>query len=147
MNKLILTPEEKIQLRRIQILMEAADSIFATIPRDRQNEILDFHNEEGNLSHCIRYGEQAATEILNAQPAETPKGKYHTKSWIFEVVSQEPITEEYNLDAALAEANDGSFSGKEIALDAKEIGWEEANALLNNHGSEGFFEEPDAEDD
>jgi hypothetical protein len=52
----------------IEKSLDKVTDIWNTIPREIQNAIIEFHNEDGNLAHCLRWGLQAATEVRENWP-------------------------------------------------------------------------------
>jgi len=61
---LALSETESEIIARVGELIRAAAREFNKIPRDRQNEINGFHNEDGSLGHCLRWGDTACDELL-----------------------------------------------------------------------------------
>ncbi len=55
----------KNRIKQIQKCMDKAEKLFITLPDDVQNEILQMHNLESSLNHCIRWGQQAADKLAN----------------------------------------------------------------------------------
>lgn len=52
-----------------------AEREFRTLSSEENHDVLDFHNEGSSLNHCIRWGLQAAEEILEHvkyEELETP---------------------------------------------------------------------------
>lgn len=52
------------QLKNIQQLLEQANAIWQEMDSQIQDSLLEFHNEETSLAHCLRWGEQAAYELV-----------------------------------------------------------------------------------
>ena len=48
---------------KIEDLLNKASDLFNTIPEDIRAAILDYHNVNGSLNHCLRWGLQAAEDI------------------------------------------------------------------------------------
>jgi len=57
--------ELRKELTRIQRLFDKAETIFNTLPDYMQHIILDYHNENTSLNHCIMWGQQAAEELVS----------------------------------------------------------------------------------
>ena len=52
------------RLQEIHTLLATADDIYVTLPSNEQDKINRYHNENHNLGHCLRWGEQAAKELV-----------------------------------------------------------------------------------
>jgi len=55
----------KGKIRKIASLLEKADNLFKTLPLEIQEAILEYHTEDTNLMHVLRWGEQNSKEIHN----------------------------------------------------------------------------------
>lgn len=51
-------------LKQIKTLMDKVEKLFNVLPTIVQDNILEVHNLDGSLNYCIRWGQQAATELL-----------------------------------------------------------------------------------
>lgn len=49
----------------IRELLEKANDIYLSLPYNLRQALLDFHNPEGSLTHCLRWGTQAAEDICS----------------------------------------------------------------------------------
>lgn len=54
----------KAALATILKCMQEAQAAFNRLSDVEQHQCLDFHNEGSSLNHCLRWGEQAAEELL-----------------------------------------------------------------------------------
>lgn len=52
------------ELYKIQKLLDEAQDIFDTLSPKQQDYINNLHNENAQLSYCLRWGEMAASETL-----------------------------------------------------------------------------------
>ena len=51
-------------LKKIKSLMDKTESLFNELPNSVQNNMLEVHNSDGSLNHCVRWGGQATEELL-----------------------------------------------------------------------------------
>jgi hypothetical protein len=58
-----LNKEEKKAIKEINKLFNQAEDLFLTLSNETQEKILDYHNENYSLNHCIRWGIQASDEL------------------------------------------------------------------------------------
>ena len=58
------TTEFKKDMKRINRLLDKADTIFNSLPPHVQDTCWTFHNEGSSLNHCLRWGLQASEELL-----------------------------------------------------------------------------------
>ena len=63
------TPEGQAALAKIHQCMTDAQEAFATLNADENRACFEFHNEASSLNHCIRWGAQAAEELVEASAA------------------------------------------------------------------------------
>lgn len=59
-----LSTEDKNALRTVASLLNQAQSIWNQIDSGKQCELNAEHNEEGSLAHALRWGTQAAEELV-----------------------------------------------------------------------------------
>lgn len=53
-------------LEQIKEKFEEINSLYEELPHELQSKITEFHNSEGSLPHCIRWGNQASEEICHS---------------------------------------------------------------------------------
>jgi len=63
-TQLKLTDDDIQSLKLIRAHIAQAQVEFNKFPRALQNEINDFHNEDGSIGHCLRWGETACEELV-----------------------------------------------------------------------------------
>ena len=63
----MLTKEEKAKLEEIKSLFDQLDSLYQDFNPTTQDFIREYHNEEGSLPHCLRWGLQATEELLEVE--------------------------------------------------------------------------------
>jgi len=51
-------------LKKIKSLMDKVETLFNELPNGVQHNMLEIHNSECSLNHCVRWGGQAAEELL-----------------------------------------------------------------------------------
>lgn len=51
-------------LKKIKNLMGKVESLFNELPISVQNKMLEVHNPDYSINHCVRWGGQAAEELL-----------------------------------------------------------------------------------
>ena len=56
---------ERENLENIESGLQRINVLFTELQNSTQNEILECHNENFTLNHCIRWGLQAVKEILD----------------------------------------------------------------------------------
>lgn len=78
-KQLTLDNTELVTLKTIQKLLAEAASKFNSMSNEAQNQILEFHNENSSLNHCLRWGEQACEELVEdcEREAEAPEFGYY----------------------------------------------------------------------
>jgi hypothetical protein len=59
------------ELRAIQSLMQRADAIWRSLDPTTQQPLMDLHNENCNLAHCLRWGNAAVDSLIDAAVAST----------------------------------------------------------------------------
>lgn len=59
-----LSPETIKKLKEIKAHFDAAQSLFNEINAKDNSVILDYHNAEYSLNHCVRWGVSACDELL-----------------------------------------------------------------------------------
>lgn len=59
-----LTPEDKAALVKVAELLKQARETWNLIEGGKQCELNDVHNEDASLAHCLRWGEQAAFDLV-----------------------------------------------------------------------------------
>lgn len=67
MERVTKTEECNKKLMKIQELFDEADTIFNTMTDVENHAMLNFHEEGTSLNHCIRWGFQAANELVEAE--------------------------------------------------------------------------------
>lgn len=70
-------------LRNISALLNQALGDFNSLPSHIQDEINNEHNEENSLAHCLRWGTQATSEILDEtnNPLDIVETTYKVGLW------------------------------------------------------------------
>ena len=58
-------------LKKISTLMQKTESLFNQLPNSVQNNMLEVHNPDYSVNHCVRWGEQAARELLEKHNFKT----------------------------------------------------------------------------
>lgn len=58
-------------LKKIQKLMNKAETLFNELPSTVQNDMLEVHSADYSLNHCIRWGVQATEELLERKNFKT----------------------------------------------------------------------------
>jgi len=58
-------------LKKIQKLMNKAETLFNELPSTVQNDMLEVHSADYSLNHCIRWGVQAPEELLERKNFKT----------------------------------------------------------------------------
>jgi hypothetical protein len=57
--------EFKMQMAEIYKSLRDAEDIFSSLPKGMQRVIAYYHNPEGTLNHCLRWGMQAVVDMLD----------------------------------------------------------------------------------
>ena len=52
------------ELKQIKKLFDEAEQIYDKFTPQQQKAIIDFHNVNFNLTHCVRWGLQASDELI-----------------------------------------------------------------------------------
>jgi len=63
----MFTKEEKEKLQKMNELFGEAEDIFNTFSPETQEYILNYHNENSSLPHCIRWGITGTDELLREE--------------------------------------------------------------------------------
>jgi hypothetical protein len=66
------TPQGILALAEVKKHMDAAAEAFSRLNATENHACLDFHHEHSSLNHCVRWGQQAAEELLIEVNAEKP---------------------------------------------------------------------------
>ena len=62
-----MSPKEyRRKLESIALRFKQIEALYNSIPQGLQEEIIEFHNEDGSLPHSIRWGQQATDELIEA---------------------------------------------------------------------------------
>jgi len=56
--------EDKVILEKINELFEELDTLHYKLTSETQEKLRKYHNEDGEIGHCIRWGLQGVQEIL-----------------------------------------------------------------------------------
>jgi hypothetical protein len=56
--------KERKTLEKIESLLEEAYDLHTNLPSELQYSFIRYHNDTSSLPHCLRWGYQAASEIL-----------------------------------------------------------------------------------
>lgn len=64
-EKFLLNKDTKDILRKIAKKFDSIEELYNQLNYDEQDKILSYHNEEGSLPHCIRWGIQACEELIS----------------------------------------------------------------------------------
>jgi hypothetical protein len=67
------TPEGILALAEVKKHMDAAAEAFSRLNDVENHACFDFHIENASLNHCVRWGQQAAEELLIEVSAEKAK--------------------------------------------------------------------------
>lgn len=59
-----INKEEKKIIQEINKLFNQAEDLFLSLSNETQDKILEYHNENYSLNHCIRWGIQASDELV-----------------------------------------------------------------------------------
>jgi hypothetical protein len=62
----VIPSADASRLRAIHTLMAEACSLLGALDNGTRNVLLDYHVEFHNLPHCLRFGEQAAEDVVGA---------------------------------------------------------------------------------
>jgi hypothetical protein len=57
--------EFKKRVKTINNLFQQLEKNLNALPQGLQEEIQEYHNSDGTIQHCVRWGLQASEEILN----------------------------------------------------------------------------------
>ena len=142
MPKLELKPETRNKLALISLLLNKAEAVFSTLAAVDDHAVLDFHNVEGSLTHCLRWGPQAAEELLKAsKPKNASKRKFFRKIYLFDTLSESPLDGKL-LEVAMADADtEGDVGDYDHDIGEIVLTGQDAVAALHAVGSEpGFFQ-------
>jgi len=63
----MFTKEEKAKLQEISGLLGEIEDIFNTFSPETKEYILNYHNENSSLPHCIRWGITGTDELLEEE--------------------------------------------------------------------------------
>lgn len=90
-------PEQDAQLIRvIQTHMRKAEAAMNQISNETRDKMLAYHNEDASIPHCLRWGEQAADELVKQldldRPGEPPCGACGTPSTTLHHLDGDPDT-------------------------------------------------------
>lgn len=66
----MFTEEEQNKLAQMKTLFKQLEKMYLEFTPEAQEKISDFHNWEGSLPYCIRWGITATDELL-AEPKNT----------------------------------------------------------------------------
>lgn len=61
----MFTKEEFRKIDKMYGLFNELENILLSMSKETQEKILSYHNEEGSLQYCIKWGLQASEELLN----------------------------------------------------------------------------------
>jgi len=67
--------EFKKRIKTINNLFQQLEKNLNSLPQGLQEEIQDYHNSDGTIQHCVRWGLQASEEILNDSKKVFTKAK------------------------------------------------------------------------
>lgn len=51
-------------LKKIKSLMDKVETLFNELPNSVQHNMLEVHNPDYSINHCVRWGGQAAEQLL-----------------------------------------------------------------------------------
>lgn len=68
-----LTPADRAALAKISKLFYEAQTVWNQIDSGKQCELNAEHNEEGSLAHCLRWGTQAAEDLVKVTAGKPKK--------------------------------------------------------------------------
>ena len=54
-------------LKKINVLMGKVETLFNQLPRSVQDNMLEVHDSDGSLNHCVRWGVQAVDDLLKLE--------------------------------------------------------------------------------
>ena len=66
------TPQGILALAEVKKQMDAAAQAFRRLNAVENHACLDFHKEHASLNHCVRWGQQAAEDLLIAAHPVNP---------------------------------------------------------------------------
>jgi hypothetical protein len=66
-SQLSLSSEALSAIQKILAHLESSQAEFQKLSAVEQRAVYEFHNEGASLTHCLRWGEQAATELLSSE--------------------------------------------------------------------------------
>ena len=55
----------KEKISKIKELLNQAEDLYNKVPVEIQEAMLDYHNQDYTLGHCLRWGLQAAEDIVD----------------------------------------------------------------------------------
>jgi putative SOS response-associated peptidase YedK len=58
-----LNKEEKATIKEISKLFNQIEDLYNTLPDETKDKILEYHNENYSLPHCVRWGLQPSDEL------------------------------------------------------------------------------------
>lgn len=64
-SRLSLSPEALSAIQKIHAHFESSQAEFQKLSAVEQQAVYDHHNEGASLTHCLRWGEQAASDLLS----------------------------------------------------------------------------------
>jgi len=67
--------EFKKRVKTINNLFQQLEKNLNALPQGLQEEIQEYHNSDGTIQHCVRWGLQASEEILNDSKKVFTKAK------------------------------------------------------------------------
>lgn len=74
-NPITLDPEQIENLKLIGAMLTQAHKLFNEMPNEAQDQMLDFHNENSSLNHCLRWGEKACEDLVESAEAQAKPKK------------------------------------------------------------------------
>lgn len=55
------------KLKEIQKLIDKATDIYNDLESEQRNQVAEYHNDNDSLKYCLRWGEQAAKDIIEEE--------------------------------------------------------------------------------
>lgn len=146
MPTLKLKPETRNQIALIGLLMDKAMAVFNEMDVNDAAEVFNFHNADTSLTHCLRWGQQAAEDLLKAsEPENASKRKFYRKIYIFDTLSENHLDGK-PMEVAMADADtEGDVGDYDHDIGEIELTGQDAVAALYAVGSEPSFFQLDDE--
>ena len=70
-----LSKKAKEALQNIQRLFGQAETELNKLTNAEKEEVLNYHKEHYSIDHCVRWGQQASTELIRSLEDDSDKGE------------------------------------------------------------------------